>query len=198
MHQVKEFSPRLSFGCSISSPAYVALGLIDHPAAAQETAQAWQRTAIYYTMITSEGRGTVRPLPGFRDPLVRYKLTATDRANLGDGLRKLAQILFASGATELYPSLTRGPVLRSGGCLRKLPDLLPDGMANLMTIHLFSSCPMGEARDQCATDSFGRVHGFKNLFVNDASLLCTAPGVNPQGSIMAIARRNTLQFLGQL
>ena len=198
VHQVKEFSPRLSFGCSISSPAYVALGLIDHPAAAQETAQAWQRTAIYYTMITSEGRGTVRPLPGFRDPLVRYKLTATDRANLGDGLRKLAQILFASGATELYPSLTRGPVLRSGGCLRKLPDLLPDGMANLMTIHLFSSCPMGEDRDQCAADSFGRVHGFKNLFVNDASLLCTAPGVNPQGSIMAIARRNTLQFLGQL
>ena len=198
VHQVKEFSPRLSFGCSISSPAYVALGLIDHPAAAQETAQTWQRTAIYYAMITSEGCGQVRPLPGFRDPLVRYQLTATDRRNLADGLRKLAQILFTSGATELYPSLTRGPVLRCDGCLSKLPDLLPDGMANLMTIHLFSSCPMGEDRDHCATDSFGRVHGFKNLFVNDASLLCTAPGVNPQGSIMAIARRNTLRFLGKL
>jgi glycine/D-amino acid oxidase-like deaminating enzyme len=31
VHQVKEFSPRLSLGCSISSPAYAALGLIDHP-----------------------------------------------------------------------------------------------------------------------------------------------------------------------
>lgn len=198
VHQVKEFSPRLSFGCSISSPAYVALGLIDHLTAAQETSQAWQRTAIYYAMITSEGRGTVRPLPGFLDPLVRYKLTATDRANLGEGLRKLAQILFESGATELYPSLARGPVLRRDGGLSKLPDVLPDGIANLMTIHLCSSCPMGEDRNQCATDSFGRVHGFKNVFVNDASLLCTAPGVNPQGSIMAIARRNTLRFLGKL
>jgi hypothetical protein len=34
VHQVKEFSPRLSFGCSVSSPAYLALGLIDHPDAA--------------------------------------------------------------------------------------------------------------------------------------------------------------------
>jgi choline dehydrogenase-like flavoprotein len=67
-----------------------------------------------------------------------------------------------------------------------------------MTIHLFSSCPMGEQRSRCATDSFGRVHGFDNLRVNDASLLCTAPGVNPQGSTMAIARRNALHFLGKL
>jgi choline dehydrogenase-like flavoprotein len=198
VHQVKEFSPRLSFGCSISSPAYVALGLIDHPAAARETAQTWQRTATYYAMITSEGRGTVRPLPGFRDPLVRYRLTTPDRRNLGDGLRKLAQILFASGATELFPSLTRSPLLRDDASLDKLPEILPDGLANLMTIHLFSSCPMGEDRSKCATDSFGRVHGFRNLFVNDASLLCTAPGVNPQGSIMAIARRNALKFIGKV
>jgi choline dehydrogenase-like flavoprotein len=67
-----------------------------------------------------------------------------------------------------------------------------------MTIHLFSSCVMGEARDVCAVDSFGKVHGQQNLFVNDASLLCTAPGVNPQGSIMAIARRNALHFANGL
>ncbi len=35
VHQVKEFSPRLSFGCSISTPPYLALGLLDHPAAAK-------------------------------------------------------------------------------------------------------------------------------------------------------------------
>ena len=198
VHQVKEFSPHLSFGCSISSPAYTALGLLDHPEAARETSQAWQKTATYYAMITSEGRGSIRTLPRFRDPLVRYALTETDRRNLADGLRKLAQALFAAGATQLFPSLTRGPVLRDDNCLSKIPGVLPDGLANLMTIHLFSSCPMGEDKTKCATDSFGRVHGFKNLFVNDASLLCTAPGVNPQGSIMAIARRNTLNFLSKL
>lgn len=198
VHQVKEFAPRLSFGCSISSPAHLALGLLDHPEAARETARQWSRRAAYYAMITSEGAGTVRAVPGFRDPLVRYSLTTGDRTNLAEGLRKLSQILFASGATALYPTLSRGPVLRGNDCLEKLPGVLPDGLANLMTIHLFSSCPMGEDQGRCATDSFGRVHGFDNLFVNDASLLCSSPGVNPQGSIMAIARRNTLKFLGQL
>ena len=87
--------------------------------------------------------------------------------------------------------------MRCNGCLEKLPEILPDGLASLMTIHLFSSCPMGEDQSKCAADSFGRVHGFKNLFINDASLLCTAPGVNPQGSIMALARRNALCFLAK-
>lgn len=198
VHQVKEYAPRLSFGCSISSPPYLALGLLDHPEAARETTSKWPQRATYYAMITSEGTGTVRTLPGFRDPLVRFALTQTDRKNLADGLRKLSQLLFASDATTLYPALTRGPTLRGNDDLGRLPELLPDGLANLMTIHLFSSCPMGEDQGRCATDSFGRMHGFKNLYVNDASLLCTAPGVNPQGSIMAIARRNVLMFLGQL
>jgi len=198
VHQVKEFSPRLSFGCSISSPAYIALGLLDYPEALRETPRCWSNTAIYYAMITSEGRGTVRGIPSYRDPLVRYAVTETDRRNLAVGLKKLAQALFAGGATQLFPSLTRGPVLHCEGCLSKIPDVLPDGLTNLMTIHLFSSAPMGEDTARCAADSFGRVHGFKNLYVNDASLLCTAPGVNPQGSIMAIARRNVLKFLGKL
>ena len=197
VHQVKEFAPRLSFGCSISSPAYLALGLLDHPQAARAVARTWTQMAIYYAMITSEGRGSVRTLPGFRDPLVRYRLTENDRRNLADGLRKLAQILFESGATTLYPGLARGQTLLQSGDIARLPEILPDRMASLMTIHLFSSCPMGEDQSQCATDSFGRVHGFKNLFVNDASLLCTAPGVNPQGSIMALARRNTFHFLNK-
>ena len=53
---------------------------------------------------------------------------------------------------------------------------------------------MGGKPDSRPVDWFGGLHGYHNLFVNDASLLCTAPGVNPQGSIMALARRNALNF----
>ena len=54
---------------------------------------------------------------------------------------------------------------------------------------------MSEDQSKCAVDSFGRVHGFKNLFVNDASLLCTAPRVNPQElDHGAGPGRNTLRF----
>ena len=88
--------------------------------------------------------------------------------------------------------------MSSAGEVAKLPLEVKNGQANLMTIHLFSSCPMGENRERCATDSFGRVHGFDNLFVADASLLCSAPGVNPQGTVMALAHRNARAFLKTL
>ncbi len=195
VHQVKEFSPRLSFGCSISNLPYLALALLEHPAQPRDLGGTWPHLATYYSMITAEGAGSVRTIPGFKDPLVRYRLTSNDRRDLADGLRKLAQALFAAGATTLYPGITRGPRLLSCDDLSRIPAELPCGLTSLMTIHLFSSCPMGEDKGLCATNSFGRVHGFKNLYVADASLLCTAPGVNPQGSIMALARRNALKFL---
>jgi choline dehydrogenase-like flavoprotein len=197
VHQVKEFSPRLSFGCSISSPPYLALGLLDHPRAARAVSKTWTHQANYYAMITGEGHGTVRPLPGFRDPLVRYKLSPADMRDLADGLRKLAEMMFASGAEAVFPGITGTPVLHNVDELRQLPEAVPPGKASLITIHLFSSCPMGEDRAKCAVDSFGRVHGVKNLHIADASLLCTAPGVNPQGSVMAFARRNALHYLNK-
>ena len=126
---------------------------------------------------------------------MRYHLTESDRRDLADGLRKLSQALFAAGAVALYPSITGSPRLNAPDELSRIPAAVPAGLSNLMTVNLFSSCPMGEDRARCAVDSFGRVHGIRNLHVNDASLLCTAPGVNPQGSIMALARRNVLRFL---
>lgn len=198
VHQVKEFAPRLSFGCSISSLAYLALGLLDHPEQAVTVSRDWSRVANYYAMITGEGSGTVRTLPGFRDPLVRYAISEKDRCDLTDGWRKLAEALLAAGAETVLPCVTGALPLRSAADLKGVPEQLAVGTGNLMTIHLFCSCPMGEDRKRCATDSFGRVHGLPNLRVNDASLLCTAPGVNPQGTIMALARRNALEFLGKL
>ena len=113
-------------------------------------------------------------------------------------LRRLCELLFAAGATHLYPSILGFPVLRSEDDLSRIPAELSRRWTSLMTVHLFSSCPMGENEEHCALDSFGQVRGHRNLIVNDASLLCTAPGVNPQGSIMAFARRNALHFINGL
>jgi hypothetical protein len=173
VHQVKEFSPLLSFGCSISSRPYLGLSLLDYPSSENLARDQWERMAIYYAMISPQGCGSVRLLPGFDSPLVRYSLAKTDLIALEDGIRKLGTLLLEAGATSLFPS----------------------GPGNLMTVHLFSSCPMGEDRKKCVVDSFGKVHGQENLYVADASILCSAPGVNPQGSIMAFARRNALAFL---
>jgi len=87
--------------------------------------------------------------------------------------------------------------IRQPSELNSIPPMLPHSRTNLMTIHLFSSCPMGENKSRCAVDSYGKLHNFNGLYIADASLLCTSPGVNPQGTIMAITRRNVLHYLSQ-
>jgi choline dehydrogenase-like flavoprotein len=198
VHQVKEFAPKFSFGCSISSPPYLTVGMNDYPQDAAKVHKNWQQMAIYYAMITSEGKGTIRCLPGYQDPVVRYRLTQQDLTNLSTALHKLSLLLFEANAEALYPSISKFRKLTQPQDLTCIPQILSRNQTNLMTVHVFSSCPMGENQEKCAVNSFGKVHGFDNLYINDASLLCTAPGVNPQGSIMAIARRNVLQFLGKL
>jgi len=53
------------------------------------------------------------------------------------------------------------------------------------TVHPLGGCVRGQA-----TDLFGRVNGYDNLFVNDASLLPGYLGCNPFMAITALAERN--------
>ena len=108
----------------------------------------------------------------------------------------MSTILFSAKAKRIYPSIKDYGMIDSITDLNLIPKQLSKNLLNLMTIHLFSSCPMGENEKICSTNSFGKVNGFPNLFINDSSLLPSAPGVNPQGTIMAISRRNIHHFLG--
>jgi choline dehydrogenase-like flavoprotein len=118
-------------------------------------------------------------------------------SRLARGLVHLGEVLLASGATELYPSVADAPVVRDPAGLAAWWDAVTRNRTNLMTVHLTSSVRMGEDRSRTGADSFGRVWGFENLRVGDASLVPDAPGVNPQGTIMAIAARNGDHFLAQ-
>jgi len=150
--------------------------------------------AIYYAAITSQGRGWVQAIPGVRDPIVTYRLTKRDRALLGQGLARLALLMLEAGASEVYPSFKQAPLVRNRADLAKMTAAFAATQASVMTVHLCSTAPMGENYKRTATDSFGKVHGASNVWVNDAALLPDAPGVNPQASVMAIAIRNARRF----
>ena len=193
--QVKQFAPRLTFGSSISSLPHLALAMLDYPEYGRRILERWRYAAIYYVAVTGPASGSVRRLPFTEDPLIRYQPEARDLHDLAVGMRDLCRLLLEAGAVELFPSLPACGPLRHAGDLRRLPDTVPGSRTNLMTIHLFGSCPMGERRERTAVDSWGRVWDAPGLSVHDASILCDAPGVNPQGSIMALASRNTARYL---
>jgi choline dehydrogenase-like flavoprotein len=195
MHRVTEFSPYLTIGGSASRRGHVALALADSSGDVADARERWEDVVVYYAAIRSDGSGRVTALPGFRAPLVTYKMTDADQSRLARGLLHLGEVLLAAGATELYPSLAGGTIVRRPEDLVDWWDGFTPTTANLMTVHLTSTVRMGDDRDQTGADSFGRVWGYRNLRVNDASLLPDAPGVNPQAAIMTIAARNADHFL---
>ena len=194
VHQVKEFAPDLSFGGSASQPGLMALALSDQWQTFSKAITDWRRMSVYYAAITSEGRGRVLAVPGMREPIVTYRLTRRDRALLGSGLARLALLMLEAGADSVYPSFRGAPVVRDRRDLAAMQSAFTAARASVMTVHLCSTVPMGERVERCGADSFGRVHGTANVYVNDASLLPTAPGVNPQGTVMALAIRNARRF----
>ena len=159
VHQVKEFAPDFSFGGSISSKPYLRVAMLDHPEYVNIVEEKWENMAIYYSMIVPEGNGSVKNLPLFKDPLITYHLTDRDKKNLALGLKKLCELLISTGANSLYPSIKRGPIITNINNINRLPGSIDPANTSLMTVHLFSSCPMGEQKDRCVANSFGKVFG---------------------------------------
>ena len=193
--QVKGFNSEYSYGCSISSPGHLAINLAADPQGTQYALNNHRQLVSYYVMSRGTLNGSVRALPGFDDPLVRYRISAVEMDNLGRGIQGLARLLLAAGAKQVFTGLPALPVVTNEQQLTQLPDSLSAAADNIMTVHLMASCPMGENRKLAAVNSWGRVHGQAGLYVADVSTLCTSPGVNPQGTIMALAKRNSEHFL---
>jgi choline dehydrogenase-like flavoprotein len=196
IYQVKEFWPDITLGGSVFTPGFLALTLSENWTKNQDALKDWRCMALYYIACRGSGRGTVRVFPFTQEAIVRYNLSKQDQMNLTIGLARLGEALFAGGARKLYPALRTPDTLNSvTECRALLEKPIPSSAMSLTTVHTFSTCPMGENKAICATNSFGKVHGFENLYIADASLIPDSPGVNPQGTIMALALRNARHFL---
>jgi choline dehydrogenase-like flavoprotein len=193
---VTQFMPDIRLGGSFFLPGLFGMALAEDYARRGHLLPEMARCGLYYTMVRGRGAATVTPLPGAREPLVRYRAAREDAPALVEGAVRLAEAMFAAGAEEVFPSIAGHPGWRSPKEIHEAPAAALDiRRASLMTIHMAGSCPPGENAALCATDSFGRVPGCRNLVLADASQLPEAPGVNPQATIMAIALRNAEAFL---
>ena len=192
--QVNEFKPNLALGGSNSSLPFLALWMAGRKDFREKLAS-WKKMGIFYVHTMALGRGKIRKLPIFEEPFVSYSLKNQDMKLLGEGIYKLGELLFAAGAKEIFTPIKGLPSVKCIDDLEFMIKGLPFGITDITTIHLFSSCPMGENLKKCAVNSYGKLHNYNNIYLSDASVLPDPPGVNPQFLIMQIACRNAINFL---
>ena len=122
-------------------------------------------------------------------PAVHYTLTPNDMQRFRDAMHLVARMHVAAGARAVIPSIHGMPFKLEPDQIDQLKDAPLDPRAYVAILsHLFGGCVMGRDTKTSVCDENGRVHGYEGLIVADASVIPTNLGVNPQHTIMALAR----------
>lgn len=154
----------------------------------------YQHLLNWAMVLRAETEGRVVSVLG-RD-LVMFTPSSTDMARVRRGLRTLSEMMFAAGAAEIWPNVRGMPTLRGPDDLKAWDNAPLDPRAySLMLSHLFGTARMGpDPRDAVVGTDF-QVHGLRGCYVLDSSVFPTNLGVNPQHTIMAVARLGAMRIV---
>jgi choline dehydrogenase-like flavoprotein len=155
----------------------------------------YRHFACWVQACRAESVGRVEAGP-FGKPVVKYTLDNADMERFRAGLVLVAKMHFAQGARAVLPGIHGMPYALSRDQLPLLEDAPLDPRAYVAVLsHLFGGCAMGKDPARSVCDERGRVHGVSGLYIADASAIPTNLGVNPQHTIMALARHWSEQIL---
>ena len=144
----------------------------------------YPNAAVWAMPLQSYGEGTVSATGR-----LSFTLDPRDLPNLRHGLRLAAELMFKVGARQVVCPI-HGLQLRLRPGQEALIEAAPDDPTcySLAMSHLFGTARMSVTPAGGVVGPDFRVHGTDNLFVVDSSVFPTNLGVNPQLSIMALAR----------
>ncbi len=136
---------------------------------------------------------------------IRYSVSPFDGEHLLAGIAGMLDLAFAGGARQIT-TLHARPVRIARRAwtpqrrARFLEELRERGIASnrqpFFSAHQMGTACMGANVADSVVDPIGRVWGYDNLLVADASLFPQASGVNPMLTIMAMASRIAAQHGG--
>jgi hypothetical protein len=139
-------------------------------------------------LVSDKGHGEVSV--GFHGkPKIRYKLQDEDRKKLIEALRGIVRVLFAAGATEVFPGIGNGTnwVADEASALAQLTDDVVEHDMHIYASHPMGTCRMGSDPKKSVASGTGETHDVPGLYIADASLMPSSLGVNPQMTVMAMA-----------
>ncbi len=145
--------------------------------------------AVWVAQLRAEAEGTVTRAWDGRDR-VRLDPTPEDMRRARKAAAVVAGLLFDAGAREVWPGIYGVPtVLRSRDEVRLVAEGPLDARSySFIATHLFGAARMGSDARTSAVGLDFATHEVRALYVVDSSIFPTNLGVNPQHSIMALAR----------
>jgi choline dehydrogenase-like flavoprotein len=139
-------------------------------------------------LVDDSRSGRIKAGP-FGIDLIKYDVNDYDQERFIRGVQHLSQIFFAAGARRVYTPFEEVPTLDHPEQVRRLADVSPKvEHTEYFTAHLMGTCRMSATRDQGVVKPTGESWDLSGLYIADASVMPGTIGVNPQVTIMALAR----------
>ncbi|MCB9525238.1 MAG: GMC family oxidoreductase [Myxococcales bacterium] len=138
--------------------------------------------------VRARGEGRVRSWRG--RPVITWQAHPEDVRRYRQGVKVLAELMFAAGAQAVSPGVTGlpSPLTRDQVGLIDGAPLKASAYKAAIT-HLFGTCRMGSDPTASVVGPDFQHHRVAGLYVADSSVFPSNLGVNPQIPIMALAAR---------
>src|SRR3954452_2560327 len=133
---------------------------------------------IFLMMGRDAANGRMRLTPIFKRFDIRWDQACSQE--LFRDLEQSAHELADAADAKLFYALEGGPV------------------STFATVHPLGGCPMADDQERGVVDDAGSVHGYRDLYVLDGSIVPTALGVNPSKTIAALAERGVDRLVAEL
>ncbi len=189
-----EFYPKFIIGNASSSLQFLISSFQKNIFIKEFIFENWKKMKVFHTTF-SLGVGRIYNLPLFKDPILTYYLSKSDKKKLYEGFLQTMSFIKSTNATTLIPvkdNLSYNPKEnKSDLVINSIKDI--KGF-QLSSVHILGGVTMGE-NINCIANSYGKVFDTNGLYVNDSSLINTPLLKNPQGTVMAIAYRNINNFI---
>jgi choline dehydrogenase-like flavoprotein len=153
-----------------------------------ERLTSYRHLAMWVHAIRAETVGSVRPA-AFGRSQVSYSMIQADMERARFGVHTVARMHVAAGAREVLPGIYGLPASLGPDEIDLILEAPLDPRCYIGVLsHLFGGTVMGADPKRSVCDPRGRVRGVEGLAVVDASIIPSTLGVNPQHTIMALAR----------
>ncbi len=158
--------------------------------ALKDLAAAYSRFSAFGVMVADTTSGRVVPGRFGMPFIVLYQINQHDAETMRFGIARLAEIFFAAGAKRVFTNFLPMMSIESPDAVKAFEAApVKPSYLEAMAFHPLGTCRMGATPVDAVVDFDLASYDVPNLYVMDGSVIPGSLGVNPQITIMALARR---------
>lgn len=190
--QITNFYPNYIFGNATSALPFLKISTYPNKNAYNDICNNFKKMTIMHSTF-SFGTGEITNIPFLNNFIIKYKFNTNEYKLITEGLKNLLKLVFNSGAIYAYILDDKITKITKEDFANNL-WLINSKKIKLSSVHMLGGFNINGSS---VIDKYGKINNH-NVYVNDSSLISKKLLKNPQGAIMAIAKKNIKQNLSQI